>query len=406
MRDILESWSFSIAVTFVIVLNTAWLDHRTNFQLEHILSETNTEENTAVARIVEATFNIVFLAELVARIAVHRLFFFINDNWTWNNFDFIVVMMSCGEFLLQKESNNNLTFARLLRIFKLAKIMRVVRFLRMFRELENLLESFTRSISSLFWVFIIMVFMIYVFALIFSTAVLGHLIDNPGVDPAPFLRLFGSTTTSMLSLYMSVTGGMDWEEPYSYAVLCGFLYAYLFIVFSFTFGFALFNIITAVIVEKAVRIMAPAVEDELATYQQTVLKEMEMFRSLCGVLDMDCSGTITYAEFQQAMSNQQFADFFGYMDINIANVASFFDVVAGGLHAEIDFDHFVRGAMVMKGNAKALEVEKVSWDLTKCQRQLDRFEGRSIEKLKEIQELCQRMVPRTPCGEPCESVTM
>merc|ERR1712125_272186 len=76
------------------------------------------------------------------------------------------------------------------------------------------------------------------------------------------------------------------------------------------------------------------------------------------------------------------AEYMAYVGLDINDVATFFSVVAGGLDKEIDFEHFVNGCMSMKGGARALEVERVAWDLKKHQRQIERFEVKCMEELR------------------------
>merc|ERR1712039_519735 len=162
-----------------------------------------------------------------------------------------------------------MSFARLLRLLKLSKILRMVRFLTFFKALQDYMVSFERSVVSLFWAFVLMFFAVYIFGLTFSSAALGHLLEDPDTsDRSRILDKYGSSYQTMLTLYMCVTGGADWGDAFEIVLLCGEVYGVLFIFFTFLFGFAIFNIITAIIVEKAVQTLAPDVEEELEEYHQ------------------------------------------------------------------------------------------------------------------------------------------
>merc|ERR1712190_649206 len=105
--------------------------------------------------------------------------------------------------------------------------------------------------------------------------------------------------------------------------------------FTFSFGFAIFNIITAIIVEKAVTIASPDIDEELDAYHKQKVTDSEQFRLLCQLLDLDTTGTISLPEIESYMKIERFADYMSFMGLDIDDVRTFFMIVAGGIDKRI-----------------------------------------------------------------------
>jgi len=245
----------------------------------------------------------------------------------------------------------------------------------------------------------LMAFVTYVFALVFATGALGFLRDSrtlqhieQEVDIDGMVGQFGSTANAMLTLYMSVTGGADWKEAYEYAHLMGFVYSCLFLVFTFIFGFAIFNIITAIIVEKAVAVMMPEMEDELTKFRRVRLNEEAEFRKLCEKSDIDTSGLLSFDTIKKMLQDPNVASFMEYIGASIPDVDAFYVLLAGSYDDEVEFEQFIRGCMSIKGAAKAVDLEKFSWDMKKHVKQLERMEVQCIEHVGQVKQLLEESI--------------
>merc|ERR1712178_656207 len=110
-------------------------------------------------------------------------------------------------------------------------------------------------------------FIFCIFALIFLQGLTDHILLYTGDNRERFkqdvMEHFGSLGASMKSLYMSVTGGQDWVVYVKIAAQAGWVYELSFIFFTFFFSFAVFNIITGMLVEKSVAAAQPDREDRV-----------------------------------------------------------------------------------------------------------------------------------------------
>lgn len=221
---------------------------------------------------------------------------------------------------------------------------------------------------------------------------------------------------------MAVTGGDDWRLYYDIIERCGTFYTYVFLLFTFTFVFALFNILTGVIVEKAVS--ATQVDRDELILEQCLKsrKEADEFRALCKRLDTDSSGSITFEEFLECMEDERMVSYMATVGLEVHDVELFFKIVAKASSNDdrVDIDKFVEGCMSMRGGASGLDMQKSLYETSRLQARLRAMEetlsGRIVELLGAVQQLghspntvsggclsnAVALETRTPLEPPCE----
>jgi len=238
------------------------------------------------------------------------------------------------------------------------------RVMRIIRDLMTILESFRRSMNSLFWSIVMIAFSLYIFALLFVQGVVGlFLIEGESIDEdlkEAALKHFGSVIVTIVTLYMAVTGGNDWVVYYSIIEKCGWLYCIAFLLFTFFFIFALFNILTGIFVEKAVLASQPDRDELILEQSRKARKETDDLRFLCNQLDTDGSGTITLSEFVASMQDERMVSLMASVGLEVHDVEFFFRLIAGAGHTgelELDVEEFVAGCMSMKGPASGLDMQ-------------------------------------------------
>jgi len=233
-----------------------------------------------------------------------------------------------------------------------------------------------------------MLFLLFIFALVFAQGVATFLssAELPEDELLNITQIFGSVATSMLSLYMAVTGGNDWTVYYGVIRRTGAFYEIVFLLYTFFFGFALFNIMTGVFLERAIQAAVPDRDEMIHQEQKKLQEQVEEFRSLCTRLDTRKSGTISQEEFREHMRNPMMVSYMSHVGLVLHDVEHFFHVIAGNDAKEVDIDRFVEGCMAMKGNATALDVHKQI-----------AASGKILDRLDHV---LQRMLPGEGCM-PC-----
>merc|ERR1712079_689436 len=151
-----------------------------------------------------------------------------------------------------------------------------------------------------------LIILLFGFALIFVHGFSGHLEDDMSAGTMATIQAkFGSVQNAMLSLYRA-----------------------LFILYTFIFTFAVFNILTGVFVEKAVTAAMPDKDERILEEKRKLLADANEFRQLFAQLDMNNSGTISWSEFKMAMKNEKLVTYMSTVGLEVYDVELFFRAVA------------------------------------------------------------------------------
>jgi len=119
-----------------------------------------------------------FTIELIARLAVHRSYYFRNDERMWNTFDFVLVVLGLFDLIVLESGRFSLdpNYMRTLRFLKVVrKLSRLVRLLRYFRELRLMMQCLAGSVSSLFWCFFMLAGFHVFYGILFVQQFAGYL---------------------------------------------------------------------------------------------------------------------------------------------------------------------------------------------------------------------------------------
>lgn len=370
LNTLVSSSHFQNLSSGIICINALFVAHTSDWEMKNL-----NEPSPMFQTVCENVFFSCYMIELILRLMNHRFYYFINKDMNWNIFDFVLVMLSLFDVVMALVSSpegeggssggGNISFMRIFRLLKLAKILRTLRVMKVFRDLAQILESFKNCAISLFWSFIMIVFVIYIFALIFLQGLTGYLMDNYGqvsdTQVEEINSSFGSLYTSMVSLYMAVTGGNDWGYYLDLVKKAGVFYELLFLMFTFFFVFALLNILTGVFVEKAVVAAQPDREEIILEQRRKTMEDAHEFKHLCHLLDTDHTGTISKAEFMQSMKNELLTSYMAAVGIEVRDVSLFFDMIGISQDdgEEITIERFVDGCMAMKGLATNFDMQKL-----------------------------------------------
>merc|ERR1712232_1285629 len=108
--------------------------------------------------------------------------------------------------------------------------------------------SVVYSIVSLLWVFILLLFIMYFFAIFFLNGVVEYFRDTQ--DPSSelskeLIRLFGTLEHALQSLFMSISGGIDWGDVMESLTHVNWMYGKIFIFYIFFMIFGVLNVVIA-----------------------------------------------------------------------------------------------------------------------------------------------------------------
>mmetsp|Transcript_9666 Transcript_9666/g.21562 ORF Transcript_9666/g.21562 Transcript_9666/m.21562 type:complete len:691 (-) Transcript_9666:128-2200(-) len=375
LASFVQSTTFETLCAQVICVHALFTAYSADYSIEYL-----NQEVKVWMLVMEAFFAAFYILELTLKMLVHRLYFFCNEDMSWNIFDFLLVVFGLIDqytmlVLANEGGRNSLTFMRSIRLVRLVKILRVLRVMRFFRELRLMIYSIMYSLSSFFWCFVMIFFVLYVFALVIIQGVAGSL-EQMSPDNHEFSALmsnFGSMTQTMLSLYMATTGGVDWREYHNDLLPVGDGYSVLFLAYTAFFNFAVYNVLTGIFVERAMSVAEPGRDGMILELRRKERAELEQVRRLCHAMDFDNSGSITWAEFSERLENETVKACLQSIGLDVKDAYMFFTTlteISGD--GKVDIDAFCEGCMKMKGQASSIDLAALAFEAKLIRRDVDK----------------------------------
>lgn len=294
--------------------------------------------------------------------------------------------------------DNPVSSLRALRILRLARIVKAVRLMRVFRfvrALRTLISSIFHTLKSLFWALMLMVLIVYVFGVLFSQAVNIYLVDpeNPPMPDMAFeaaQRHYDSLWGTMVSLFMCISGGTNWENVLAPLRAISQLWELLFLFYvSFTY-FAVLNVVTAVFCQSAIE----SAQNDQASLVQNILEEKEEHREK--LLDLfvkvgDEQDTITFEMFQEKINDPAVRNYFTSIGLDVWDAWSFFKLLDLDEGGSVEADEFLMGCLRLRGQARAVDVGKIIHDQTWLIRNQSHFQGYVEVQLRQMSQLLSRL---------------
>eukprot|EP00931_Biecheleriopsis_adriatica_P096910 TRINITY_DN7063_c0_g1_i1.p1 TRINITY_DN7063_c0_g1~~TRINITY_DN7063_c0_g1_i1.p1 ORF type:complete len:658 (-),score=146.83 TRINITY_DN7063_c0_g1_i1:145-2118(-) len=366
------SLKFECLFALAIVANAIFIGMEVQY------SVTNPGPSPLAIRIATQCFTLLFLVELMIRWVALGHKFFHGPNWSWNVLDLFIVLTSLWEsvvevlYALQMEIDpgisgvSSLRVVRIVRITRLVRVTRIARIMRFIKALRTLVSSIIVTLKSLIWAMILLVLLVYTGAIVFTQAVSDFVQDEGSSQPEEItdaLKLYWPNLyVSMLTLFMSICGGVSWEQPLAPLMVVSPACVFTFLFFiSFAF-FAVLNVITGVFCQSAIE---SATSDHDMLMQSIIADKeahVEKVRSLFKDLDDDDSGFISLAELEENMHKKSVQTYFEALELNVSDAWNFFKLLDTDGGSAIEIEEFLFGCLRLRGEAKALELAKLQID--------------------------------------------
>lgn len=381
--------AFDSVFASLILVNSILIGYSINEAALSLSEDRNVTLHTA-----QFVLNVLFVLEWVLRLSASgcRTFFSCKtQDIYWNIYDTLVivliVLLDWGTTLAQFASPFSPSSMRAGRVLRLARVMRVVRvsrLLHVIRSFRFLVCSIASTLQSLVWAMLLLMLVFYMFASVLTAAVTEFRVAEQDAMPADVLEkaeyFWGSVPTSILTLFMSICGGVSWIEPMGTLQQVGISWCFIFLSYITFAYFAVLNVVTGVFCEKAIK----SANDDHYHMLQLLNERREEFEDrlqhVFKKIDVDSSGHVTLEEFEEVMRDEEIQTFFEFMDIKVDDARDLFrylDVDRGGV---LDVTELVSGTMRIRGGAKGLDLIMLHHDVRKVKEQVRAIAG-AIDEL-------------------------
>lgn len=397
LARVVRSHWFDLLCALVVISNSIFL----GVEVEMSISSGGKRNPTLQA--IQYIYSAWFLLELLARIAVDGRKLFVGEDWMWGWLDVTVVLTSIWEvtldlmfLIVQTDADGEVpgvSGLKALRIIRITRVVKAVRLMRVFRfvmAFRTLITSILYTLKSLFWALMLLFVIVYVFGVLFTQAVT----DNVREPATPMTEVqlqasesFKSLDATMLSLFMSIAGGVSWGEvlPALKAINDAWVGLYLFYI-AFTY-FAVLNVVTGVFCQSAIE----SAQNDHTTVVHSILKNKELhlnkLRDLFSNLG-DCGlEAITFAAFEEKIKSPDVQAYFEVLGLDVDDAWSFFKLLDLDDGGDVEIEEFLMGCLRLRGTARAIDIGKIIHDQTWLIKNQGKFQTWVEVELRRIQEL-------------------
>lgn len=392
-RKLLQSDNFSfrsldLAVGVLIAINTVVMMIRNEYLGYEVGVNLGAMETNPLTSLdwtldaLERGFAILFLVELLVRVAIQRCAYF-RSCWNW--FDVILVVVSMFDlflldmFELEVKINVNVTMMRLARTVKLARAFRIMRTLRLFEGLRVLVHSVSAFLPSLMWAMIFLGLFIITGGILLG-GLLHSYTSDPTVDPDRrywVWRHYGTASRAIYTMF-EITFAGSWPM-YARPVIeeVGVGYCVFFVAYIVFVVFAVIRVISAIFLKEtldAAQNDAQLVVREKAKASQEYVKRLnKVFQTM----DLSQDGVVSKEEFLQLCQDPTIKSYMTSLDVDIADGSHLFKLLDDG-DGNLTHDEFISGMMRFKGAAKAIDVIYLQREVEWLQQELLRLTDKLI----------------------------
>jgi len=235
-----------------------------------------------------------------------------------------------------------------------ARILRALRSFVYFRDVRITVAMLCEAMLPLVSFSCIMSVVFMVFGIFFTAGATAHMRLN-GEDQA-LIYYYGGLFKSMNTLFMSISGGMDWENaalPLSKLSLFYSVVFYCYLTFSI---FAMLNVVSAIFIDNTMQRSKNDRDFVVQTEMEGKRDFMNSMDSVFDELDPDRSGTIRLYELQNHIMDPKVNAYFSAIDLNVFKVTKLFHLMDRDGSGDIDKKEFTQGCARLKGEAKELDL--------------------------------------------------
>eukprot|EP00928_Gymnodinium_smaydae_P095341 TRINITY_DN8186_c0_g1_i1.p1 TRINITY_DN8186_c0_g1~~TRINITY_DN8186_c0_g1_i1.p1 ORF type:complete len:603 (+),score=145.80 TRINITY_DN8186_c0_g1_i1:114-1922(+) len=388
---------FRTLVSSCILLNAFFMGVHSHVQLTTLIATGH--ELGFGWDVIEQAFCVFFFLELVLRMFAEKWNFLrlSSEEAPWNAFDTILVIFSVFDVMsswLGGGSTLNFNFARTLRILRFARILRIIRVMRFFHSFRLMVYSILYSMVSLMWVFMLLLFIMYSFAALFLHGVTDHF-RSLTTFPIPeedelsqdLTRLFGSVPIALRSLFMGISGGLDWIELMEPLAALSWVYGIIFVMYVFFMIFGVLNVVIGIFVDASNDISQKNREIVTKNEMDKNKNYAEHLRRFFHEADADNTGTLSWEEFEAYLQDTHVQAYFQSFELDVSQAKSLFKLLDMDESNDVEIDEFVQGCMRLKGQARSIDVNMLLYESEKILNKQNGFLEYMAKRFDEVRDM-------------------
>jgi len=388
IQELVDGIYFDMFFGMLIIVNTVcmsmelqWIGENVGYALGYrfILEPENWYKQAFV--VTDYTFVIIFLIELLLRIAVLQRKFFLSR---WNWLDVVIVTVSIVNLSLGQLAVDAM-MVRLLRLMKLTRVLRMARVAGLLEPLNTIIQSVLACRIVLFWSMLLLWVVHFICGMVVCNLVQDFLSDPDADEDRKMLvfTYYGTFSKTMITMF-EIT-----HVNYSRAARIlqenvNEHWAWFFIAYRIFVGFAMLTVVRAVFLQQTLRVAEHDLEHTMRKKAKEIVKYKKRleatFKEICG----PDTNEITKDDFKEVLSQDAMSAWMLALDIQFDDVDKLFEILDSNANGGVGIEEFISVASRLRGQARSLDLFTVG-------AQLDR-----------VEQLLVRQTRARPCvARPC-----
>jgi len=224
--------------------------------------------------------------------------------------------------------------------------------------------------------------------------------DNPDTDHTRLLENFGGIIVTMYTLYMSMTGGIDWGEPAAVVSEISFAMRVLYCFFISFSVLCMLNIVTGVFVENANTICRTDADNMVMEELAVQEKRLEEMRVLFALAAGDGKEELKEQQFVDFSQERKVQAYFRKIGLNVEkeNATALFKMIDLDSDGAIRVHEFVEGCTQFIGNARQLDIARLRRENGKTAQLLREFIAFMLDETSASQDMREQLTRKSLRG--------
>jgi len=363
-----------------------------------------TDYDGSIFKACETGFLVWMIFEVLVNAYAQKRGFLFGRDAKWNVYDLVVIMLA---LMMQVLAYASVGFLRVARLCRLAKILRAFRVFSFFRGIRSMLISMSGSLVSLLSAMCVMFIFMYTVALVMMQGIasetlpggiLEGITDGTGINVRTLdmfsplalgdthtqqvFMLYGSIERTMMTLFMTISGGIEWKIAAWPMFQLGWVYGCVWTAYIAFMLFGMLNVLTGIFVDAAIQAMMTDRDNIIQTQLEERNSLINMIRGIFLQSDTDGSGEISLDEFVDLLEKPDMVAYLEGMGIDSSEAKGLFRLLDDDGSGVVSIDEFVTGFMRLKGGAKAVDMVMLLYENRKICKKLNRIfkEARSANR--------------------------
>eukprot|EP00930_Biecheleria_cincta_P014620 TRINITY_DN12501_c0_g1_i2.p1 TRINITY_DN12501_c0_g1~~TRINITY_DN12501_c0_g1_i2.p1 ORF type:complete len:387 (+),score=60.37 TRINITY_DN12501_c0_g1_i2:154-1314(+) len=316
------------------------------------------------------------------------------DDLFWNAFDFFIVITSTLDTVMSAivRANGgdgsgpmaNISVLRVIRVVRIVRVLRIIRVMKFFQDLRILLAAIVSTVKTASFAFILISLIMYMFGIAITQLVAQYVVDNmeagtPISKSEDLLVYFGGIANSILTMFMTISGGVDWQDGLFPLYDVGSLAVVFFLLYIAMMTLCVMNVLLGIFCQCALDTAAKDNENVIQLQLQEKNRFVKTLRNLFQGWDDSGNGTCSVEEFQKHIWEEKTQALLRSLDIESRDALTLFGFLDTDGSGQVDLDEFVSGCITLRGGAKAIHFEKLAAMHTQFNNQIQNMQDKIHE---------------------------